>query len=64
MDSSMQFRSSKGLDKTLTFKISLKRIITWSSVKENLYYRNNDLKWIAQQALYISRRYSIEIYST
>ena len=28
----MQFRSSKGLDKTLTFKISSKRIVTLSSV--------------------------------
>ena len=32
MDPSTQFRSSKGLEKTLTFNISLKRIFTSSSV--------------------------------
>ena len=32
MDPSMQLSSSKGLEKTLTFKISLKRISTFSSV--------------------------------
>ena len=31
MDPCMQFPSSKGLEKTLTFKISLKRIVTFSS---------------------------------
>ena len=42
MDPCMQFRSNKGLEKTLTLKISLKRILTSSSVKECLY---NSLLW-------------------
>ena len=36
MDPCMQFRSSKGLEETLTFKISVKRIFTSSSVIEYL----------------------------
>ena len=40
MDLCMQFRSSKGLEQTLTFKISLKRILTSSSVIE---YLSNEL---------------------
>ena len=36
MDPCVQFRSDKGLEKTLTFKISLKQIVTSSSMIEYL----------------------------